>query len=390
MSTAVHSVVVELRMLARPLEIRASPQPMATQGITALVTAMIANPTSLPRQPAPNSGRRIASTITARATKPEVERNRSSTVGLMSWTTILIARKDPPQIRPSRMKDSWGSSRPLDLDTCWPVVGGEDERHRPVVFDRDPHDRSKAARLGLDPSVPELLDELVVELLRVSGITRLQKARPAAPAHVGEQGELGDDQGGTADVDQAQVHLPGLVREDAQVDDLVGQPAHGAAFVVTCGTHQQHETASDGCRVAIPADRSGAHTLRNHSHGGSCFGVNPPLPWRPGSARPQLWPNAADTVGGRLSINPNLIPEGEQRLRRSRTRDEREPSGFPLISQSHTNVALAAGFTPAATLSSSSASRRMWNSLQKAPTLYRRVSSACGVAARAMSGNHPG
>src|SRR5207245_8291964 len=29
--------------------------------------------------------------------------------------------------------------------------------------------------------------------------------------------------------------------------------------------------------------------------------------------------------------NPNRMPEGEQRLRRSRTRDERKPSGFPLI-----------------------------------------------------------
>ena len=50
-----------------------------------------------------------------------------------------------------------------------------------------------------------------------------------------------------------------------------------------------------------------------------------------------------------LSRKPNLIPEGEQRLRRSRTRDEREPSGFPLIPR-FPDIALAAGFTPAATL----------------------------------------
>src|SRR5438045_9475358 len=31
-------------------------------------------------------------------------------------------------------------------------------------------------------------------------------------------------------------------------------------------------------------------------------------------------------------INPNRIPEWEQRLRRSRTRDEGKPSGFSLIS----------------------------------------------------------
>jgi len=45
---------------------------------------------------------------------------------------------------------------------------------------------------------------------------------------------------------------------------------------------------------------------------------------------------------------PDLIPEGEQALRRSRTVDEREPSGFPLISS--TDVALAADFTSAATM----------------------------------------
>src|SRR5437016_11184242 len=37
-------------------------------------------------------------------------------------------------------------------------------------------------------------------------------------------------------------------------------------------------------------------------------------------------------VCGRHSNNPNRIPEWEQRLRRSRTRDEEKPSGFSLIS----------------------------------------------------------
>src|SRR5438552_18317491 len=48
--------------------------------------------------------------------------------------------------------------------------------------------------------------------------------------------------------------------------------------------------------------------------------------------------------------NPNRIPEWEQRLRPSRTRDEGKPSGFSLISFSLPSVVLAAGFTPAATM----------------------------------------
>src|SRR2546421_4009027 len=38
-----------------------------------------------------------------------------------------------------------------------------------------------------------------------------------------------------------------------------------------------------------------------------------------------------NAVGGRLLDNPNRIPEGEQARRRSRPADERKPSGFPLI-----------------------------------------------------------
>src|SRR5207248_10879585 len=62
---------------------------------------------------------------------------------------------------------------------------------------------------------------------------------------------------------------------------------------------------------------------------------SPAIHWRPGYAWPRLWLHGrrARIVEG-FQSSPNLIPEGEQRLRRSRTRDEREPSGFPLISRS--------------------------------------------------------
>src|SRR6266516_5561784 len=106
MRTAGQSLVVELRMHARPLEIRSSPQPIETHGITALVTAMIAKPISRPRHPGPNSGLRKASTITARATHPDAERKSRSAVGLMSWTVTLMARKEPPQISARAANDA--------------------------------------------------------------------------------------------------------------------------------------------------------------------------------------------------------------------------------------------------------------------------------------------
>src|SRR5258706_2977195 len=101
MITAVQSVVVEFRMLASPLVILSSPQAIATQGTIALVIAMIANEPNRVLQPAPRRGRPMTLTITARATNPDTERMSSSTVGLMSWTAILISKNDAPQISAS-------------------------------------------------------------------------------------------------------------------------------------------------------------------------------------------------------------------------------------------------------------------------------------------------
>src|SRR5438270_13817277 len=55
-----------------------------------------------------------------------------------------------------------------------------------------------------------------------------------------------------------------------------------------------------------------------------------------------------------------------------------------------TDVALAAGFTPAATMPQPSAKRRLEWLIRKVPTIYRKESSPCGAAARAMRGNHLG
>ncbi len=93
-------------MLASPLVIRSSPHAIATQGTMALVIAMIAKEPNRVFQHSTRSGRPMSLTITARATKPDVERMRSSTVGLMSCTATLIRRNEAPQIiaRPARAK----------------------------------------------------------------------------------------------------------------------------------------------------------------------------------------------------------------------------------------------------------------------------------------------
>ena len=70
------------------------------------------------------------------------------------------------------------------------------------------------------------------------------------------------------------------------------------------------------------------------------------------------------------------------------------PSGFaghlPMNGEELPSVDSAAGFNPAATLSLASAKRRYEQLFRKIPTVYRKESSACGEAARAMRGNHLG
>src|SRR5438552_17033407 len=61
----------------------------------------------------------------------------------------------------------------------------------------------------------------------------------------------------------------------------------------------------------------------------SYLSVYPALFWRPGSPRPRLCMNVCKSL---LRVatqkNPNRLPEWEQRLRRSRTRDEGKPFGW--------------------------------------------------------------
>src|SRR5258707_2482383 len=228
MTTAVQRVVVEFRMLARPLVIRSSPQAIATQGTIAFVTAMIAKEPNRVLHPSPRRGRPIALTITARAINPETERMSSNTVGLMSWTATLIRRNDAPQISASPARARYG----FKLDTRRPFVGGQHERDGTVVFDGHPHVSSKAAGLRWYSTLAELLHEGLVELLGALRIAGPEQAGPPAAAHVREQRELRNDQRSSLYVHKTDVHPAGLVREDTQIDDLVGELANGVVVVI--------------------------------------------------------------------------------------------------------------------------------------------------------------
>src|SRR5256886_13138149 len=223
--------------------------------------------------------------IRASARKPVSERSRRSTSGLMSRTATLIARNEPPQMSARVIRAAYGRRRRLESDTGLPLVGGEHERDRAVVFDTYPHYCSKAACPGLYSARAKLLHERLVELLGACRVACLQQARPAAPSHVREQRELRHDQRLAVHVDQAEVHLPGLVGEHAEIDDLVRQAPHRAFFVITGCTHQQHETVADGCTLLrsafLPTHRAGGDTLRDDSQLTITSADG-----RPGSSRP--------------------------------------------------------------------------------------------------------
>src|SRR5260370_7594029 len=118
------------------------------------------------------------------------------------------------------------------VDKGWPVVGRDPERDGTVVFDADAHVSSKAAGLGRYSTLAKLLHEHLVEVFGALRIARLEQARPPAATHVRKQCELGNDQGGSVHVYEAHVHPTRLVREDAQVDDLVSELADRVVVVI--------------------------------------------------------------------------------------------------------------------------------------------------------------
>src|SRR5712692_7491855 len=257
-------------MLANPLEIRVSPHAMPAHGRRPPVIPRIANGMSRCRQPSPNKGRPMARTIKARAMQPEVERMSTSAMGLMSWTATLMKRNETPQIKARPTRARYGSRPRLESDTRGPIVGREHERHRTVVVDGHPHIRSKTSGLGFYSALSESLDEREVQLFGAFWIARLQQARTPTAAHVREERELRHDQRRSLHILQAEVHLSGLVREHAQVDNLVREPAHDGVVVICTGTHQQHEPGPDGCTLLcarfLPSHRPGGHPLRDDPH----------------------------------------------------------------------------------------------------------------------------
>src|SRR5437763_1883564 len=141
-----------------------------------------------------------------------------SVVPLISWFTVpLPLSAGPPTLRPSGPVSHNGPSEPGAV---------QDERHRAVVHELDVH--VLAERASRDPRSQRLqrLGEGLDPFARHLRRRRPDPRRPPAAAHVAVESELGHHEDLAPNVRQRAIHLPGLVFEHAQVEDLRGQLPH--------------------------------------------------------------------------------------------------------------------------------------------------------------------
>jgi hypothetical protein len=89
----------DIRMAARPLSMRVSPQLISTKGSMVPINPMASSGSQSRRNA--QSLCPWARATAAMTTAPMAIRSVATDVGGMSATAILISRKDPPQIAPS-------------------------------------------------------------------------------------------------------------------------------------------------------------------------------------------------------------------------------------------------------------------------------------------------
>jgi hypothetical protein len=93
------------------------------------------------------------------------------------------------------------------------------------------------------------------------------ETRAAAFAAIAQQGELANDQQFTAGIAQANVHLAGIVFEDPQLDNLLGQ-LPGVVVGIFLSHAQQYDqtTANRASRFVLDGHRSLGYALNDGTH----------------------------------------------------------------------------------------------------------------------------
>ena len=96
------------------------------------------------------------------------------------------------------------------------------------------------------------------------------KARPAAAAGIGGQGELGDQQQAAADVLQGQIHALLAVGEHPVLQQSLKHATAGGLVIRRFDTHQDQQARAYGAdRMALDLDAGAADPLQQRLHSAS-------------------------------------------------------------------------------------------------------------------------
>ena len=104
------------------------------------------------------------------------------------------------------------------------MLGVDDDGHRPVIDQSDPHMRAETTFLHRHSPGAQRLVELDPHEIGMLGLAGLDEARAIALVHVGEQRELRDGENLAADVLNRTVHLALRILEHPEIQNLMGQP----------------------------------------------------------------------------------------------------------------------------------------------------------------------
>src|SRR2546426_4152237 len=153
------------------------------------------------------------------------------------------------------------------MDTSEELLRIQQQRHRPFVDDADLHGGAEHALSNMEAAGPDALAEPGVQRLRALRPRRIDESRPRSLARIAEEGELRDRQPPPADVDHRPVHLPLLVLEDPQLNDLIGHPLRILVGILVTDPDQHAKACRNGSRhLPVDGDRRFTDSLHDGAH----------------------------------------------------------------------------------------------------------------------------
>jgi len=144
----------------------------------------------------------------------------------------------------------------------------EHDVDRAVILDVYVHVRAEFTGADrVDGLLSDLLDEIFVETLGITGGSGVTEVRTASVLHVGAQSDIGNDQNIAADIVQRAVHLTVIILKNAQLADLLREKIRLCFGVALHCADEHHETGADlSCLRIVDRDHSAVRALNNCSH----------------------------------------------------------------------------------------------------------------------------